>query len=207
MVSGHLTPEYHLAGDLAAIMKHNQQNKICMSEQDAMFFIVQVMLGIQFMHSKRIIHRDLKPGNIFLMRNSQGVLQVKLGDFGISRVFDSIMVTQKFAGTPKYMAPEIYLQQPYNFPVDVWSIGCLLFEMLTNKIPFPATSLPEITKKVTTMEPDSVPDHLGVSQEVKALIKQMLIKNPQQRPTMNQVVEMPVVMAYVMRINDMLVGG
>jgi serine/threonine protein kinase len=100
-----------------------------------------------------MIHRDLKPGNVFLVRDHKGRQKVKLGDFGISRVFESIAFTYKFAGTPKYMAPEIYMKREYNYSVDVWSIGVLLYEMLTNQIPFPARNIDEIEFKIRNHPP------------------------------------------------------
>jgi serine/threonine protein kinase len=74
-------------------MKQHKDRRTLMSEDDALHIIVQIMLGVAYMHSKKMIHRDVTPGTIFLVRGHRGELLVKLGDFGISKVFDSIMFT------------------------------------------------------------------------------------------------------------------
>ena len=85
------------------------------------------------MHFRRILHRDLKPANVFL--NSAGI--VKLGDLGLSRLFSAkTMHAKTRVGTEYYMAPERTSGSGYHFKSDIWSLGCLLYEMCTLRSPF-----------------------------------------------------------------------
>lgn len=102
------------------------------------------------MHDKKILHRDLKSQNIFLTKNNE----VKIGDFGISKVLEN---TKEFAktslGTPYYLSPEICMGQKYDYKSDVWMLGCILYELLTLRKPFEGDSLavsnPKIYNNIT----------------------------------------------------------
>jgi serine/threonine protein kinase len=78
------------------------------------------------MHTNKIVHRDLKPQNVFVDSD----MNLKIGDFGISRILDhTAQHCQTSAGTPSYMAPEIVDSQEYNFKADIWSLGCIIWEI------------------------------------------------------------------------------
>jgi serine/threonine protein kinase len=79
------------------------------------------------MHHKKILHRDIKPMNVFIGKSDI----VKLGDLGIAKILKNNAAAQTQIGTPHYMAPEIWKGRPYTYGADVWSLGCLLYEMLT----------------------------------------------------------------------------
>lgn len=94
------------------------------------------MRGIKALHDLKIVHRDIKCANIFLTKN--GV--VKLGDLNVSKVANKgLMHTQ--TGTPYYASPEVWKDRPYDNKSDIWSLGCVLYEMITLMPPFRATSM------------------------------------------------------------------
>lgn len=98
------------------------------NEAQAKFYLAQIVLAIEFLHSKKIIYRDLKPENIVLDINGY----IKLTDFGLAKdnIADDSGCTQTFCGTPEYLAPEIIRGDKYGKAVDVWCIGILMYEML-----------------------------------------------------------------------------
>jgi serine/threonine protein kinase len=88
-----------------------------------------VCSGLAFIHNKNLIHRDLKPGNILLAKG-----KYKIADFGLSKKLDLQSKTKSIVGSIYYMSPELYKGKLYNELSDIWSLGCILFEMLTLKL-------------------------------------------------------------------------
>lgn len=115
-------------GDLAYHVKKMRQKGEHFSEDLIMQWFVQLCLALEYIHKRKILHRDLKSQNIFLTKNNT----IKLGDFGISKVLehtnDQALTVQ---GTPYYMSPEVCQSKPYNYTSDVWSLGCILYELCT----------------------------------------------------------------------------
>jgi NIMA (never in mitosis gene a)-related kinase len=94
---------------------------------------------LKYIHDKKIVHRDLKPDNIFINANNE----LKIGDFGISKVMNETFDMAKTKiGSPFIMAPEIWENMRYNQKSDMWSLGCVLYKMMTFKFPFQAESKP-----------------------------------------------------------------
>ena len=109
-----------------------------LSEKLAKIYIVQVLSGLEFLHRNGIIHRDIKGGNILATKDGC----VKLADFGVATMLNKELdcsdKRMSFAGTPYFMAPEIILQdrnQPVTCACDIWSLGCLVIELLTKEPP------------------------------------------------------------------------
>ena len=89
--------------------------------------------GIDYLHGKKILHRDLKPANVFLT----SWFQLKIGDFGISKsLSETLDMASTMCGTPVYIAPEVFRGEPYDNKADIWSLGCILFELATLKLAF-----------------------------------------------------------------------
>ena len=102
-------------------------------EERARFYAIQVAMALGHLHSKNIIYRDLKPENVLL--DDKG--HIKITDFGLSKLnLDSNAKTFSFCGTPEYIAPEIIMGKGHSFEVDWWSLGALMYEMLTGRPPF-----------------------------------------------------------------------
>ena len=92
-------------------------------------FIYCISSALQEIHNKKFIHRDIKPENLFLTKD----FTIKVGDFGIAKELNDKNFTNTLAGTPLYMAPEIIYGYPYNNKVDIWSFGCIIYELCTKK--------------------------------------------------------------------------
>lgn len=117
---------------------------------------------------------------------------VKLGDFGIARVLSNTRSKAKtVVGTPYYLSPEIIESSPYSFKSDVWSLGVLLFEMCALQPPFNATSLHQLAQKILSGRVDRIPKQY--SNGLQQLISTILVKDAIRRPTVNQILKMPII--------------
>lgn len=113
-------------------------------------------LALEYVHGRRVIHRDLKSQNIFLTGN----YTIKLGDFGISRVLENTnAAAQTVVGTPYYMSPEACQSNPYTSKSDVWSLGCILYELCALEHAFKADNLLGLVFKIVQEEPAPIPSH------------------------------------------------
>ncbi|KAI0242396.1 Serine/threonine-protein kinase Nek1 [Lamellibrachia satsuma] len=118
-------------GDLYA--RINMQRGVLFPEDMVLDWFVQTCLAVKHIHDRKILHRDIKSQNIFLTRH--GI--VKLGDFGIAKVLNStVELARTCIGTPYYLSPEICENKPYNNKSDIWSLGCVLYEVTTLKHAF-----------------------------------------------------------------------
>ena len=111
--------------------KPNEENEVILIKEDILFNIIkQICSGIKEIHDKNIVHRDLKPSNIFINKDNE----IKIGDFGISKQLKALKrttVTKKGAGSTSYIAPEIFKKSKYNNKSDMYSLGCIIYELFT----------------------------------------------------------------------------
>ncbi|NWR50801.1 NEK3 kinase, partial [Regulus satrapa] len=175
---GHLyiVMEYCDDGDLMQKIKHQGGNLF--PEDTILHWFVQMCLAVKHIHDKRVLHRDIKSKNVFLTQSGK----VKLGDFGSARLLAHPMsYACTYVGTPYYVPPEIWESLPYNNKSDIWSLGCILYELCTLKHPFQANSWKHLILKICKGSYDPLPSHY--SYELRYLIKQMFKRNPQNRPS------------------------
>ncbi|XP_059153056.1 mitogen-activated protein kinase kinase kinase 3-like [Physella acuta] len=113
-------------------VKFVEENGV-LSEETTSLFTYQILKGLIYLHDNLIIHRDIKGANILLDQD----LKIKLADFGISKILRNQTTNTSEMGTVKWMAPEIINEKPYDFKVDIWSVGATVVEMVTGSPPFP----------------------------------------------------------------------
>lgn len=135
--------EYAEGGTLFDYLQ--QRGNSLLDEDEVLYLITQILLSLQHVHSKQILHRDLKTQNI-LMNKDRDV--VKTGDFGISKILSSKSKAVTVVGTPCYISPELCEGKPYNQKSDIWAVGCILYELLTLKKAFEASTLPALVMKI-----------------------------------------------------------
>lgn len=184
----HIVMDYADGGDLETHLK-NRRGKL-MSEKEVLHMFVQIALAIKHIHDRKILHRDLKSQNIFLTQAGM----VKLGDFGVSRVLEKTMdLAATQVGTPYYMPPEIANNTKYNSKCDIWSLGVILFELMTLSMPFKGNSMQQLLRNISNQPVPSVSSSL-YCHEIRQMLEAMLCKNQSRRPGINAVLQTPVVL-------------
>lgn len=183
-------------GDLAERIKVQARATVPFSEHQVLRWFSQLCLGLQHMHSLRILHRDLKPQNVFLRRHPLGDRLV-LGDVGISKALKSTLdQAQTAIGTPAYLAPEVFNRSPYAFPADVWSLGCILFELANLKQAFSSPhGLSDLALQIT--QGRLAATRPGMSTAMLDLIQDVLQVNPSRRPSLASLLNSAIVRPHV----------
>lgn len=137
------------------------------------------------MHDLKIMHRDLKSANVFL--NKDGT--AKLGDMNVSKLLDEKGLNYTQTGTPYYASPEVWKDQPYGIKSDIWSFGCVLYEMVTLKPPFRAGNMEGLFKKVSKGIFAPIPKQFSL--ELSNLVRLLLKASPDKRPTCSKILSLP----------------
>jgi len=163
--------EYVPGGELFSYIQ-----QIKLSEETARFYAAEILLVIEYLHSRNIVYRDLKPENILLENNGH----IKLIDFGFARKVPERGKTFSMCGSPHFIAPEVISGYGYDKKVDWWSYGVVLFELLTGQLPFQDTSTFKLFEKIKKPENIIYPNHL--SPEAKDLLMTLLNPDPLTRP-------------------------
>ena len=143
--------------------------------------MAQILLALDHAHSKGVIHRDVKPSNILCPSSAS----IKIADFGVARL-DSLEMTKPnvlgTVGTPNYMAPERFLGRPADVRADLFSVGVILYQLLTGSKPFVASELPELMQKLLTEHPPSIVTlRPELWPEIDAVAQKALARNPEDR--------------------------
>jgi len=147
------------------------------TEERTRFYAAEVLLTIEFLHSRKIIFRDLKPENILLDQSGH----IKITDFGLAKDFTNGTKEKanSFCGTAEYLAPEIVQAKEYDKSVDYWALGVLIYEMLTGAPPFEDDNRINLYNKILHAVPDL--KHPNISVPAADLLKRMLEKDPKDR--------------------------
>jgi len=193
--------EYADGGDLDGRIK--AQNGRLFPESTILEWFVQICLAVKHIHDRKIIHRDLKAENIFLLRpssSSPSSLPIcKLGDFGISKSMAHTMANAiTRIGTPYYLSPEICMNKPYNMKSDMWALGVVLYELMSLKHPFDATSMEGLLQKIVKTNPPPLSRNYSI--ELRTIVDSLLSKTPAKRPTVNALIKLPFLQPYVSKV-------
>lgn len=156
----------------------------------------QLVSALYYLHSHRILHRDMKPQNILLGKG--GV--VKLCDFGFARAMSvSTLVLTSIKGTPLYMSPELVQEKPYDHSADLWSLGCILYELHTGAPPFYTNSIFQLVQLIVK-DPVKWPENM--SPDCMSFLKGLLTKDPQKRLSWPYLLHHPFVADGVLIVSD-----
>ncbi|KAL3666028.1 hypothetical protein V7S43_008821 [Phytophthora oleae] len=192
-----IVTEFADGGDLSNEIERRTRRRDYFDPDELLGLFVQVCLALKHLHDRKILHRDIKPANIFLTKS--GV--VKLGDLGVATVLShTLACAQTSIGTPYYTAPEICLGKRYNAKADIWSLGCVLFEMASFLHVFDGRSQRQLFDNIVRGATPQLPACGGLSsikKELQALVDDMLRKEPRARPSVNQLIRRPIVLARI----------
>ncbi|XP_044009744.1 ovarian-specific serine/threonine-protein kinase Lok-like [Aphidius gifuensis] len=159
-----------------------------LSEELTKFYFYQIATAVEYLHDKKITHRNLKPENILLRDNDEYTL-VKVTDIGLMNLVNDGMMVEEFRFAPYYAAPEIFKRQQYTSQGDVWSLGVILYVMLSGCLPFLPSTTKSISDVVIEGSYNYTPDKFrNVSDEAKYLIGSMLKVDPNDRYTASKIV-------------------
>ena len=172
----HLIMDYLDDSDLEnKIISYKKSNKQFL-EKEIWKIFKQIVIGLKSLHDNKIIHRDLKSANIFLDKN--GIC--KIGDMNVSKVIKNSILNNTQTGTPYYASPEIWNDKPYNFKTDIWSLGCILYEICTLKPPFIGKNFEDVYNKITSGKFKVIP---GIySHSLRNVINNLLKVRSEERP-------------------------
>ena len=179
--------EYADGGDLNSKIKEIKQKKLFFEEKQIWSTLIQILQGLNYLHKSCIIHRDLKSANIFLTKDGA----VKIGDLNVSKILNKMVNAYTQTGTPYFASPEIWNDQPYDYKCDIWSVGCIIYEMASLHVPFRGVSMQNLYKNVLRGIYQQIP--MRYSDDLKQIIKTILVVNPKNRPSSKQLLENPII--------------
>jgi len=169
-------------GDLMAQINRCQKERAYIHEAEVWKWLAGMCQGLKALHDMRILHRDLKGANVFLHNDGDGLI-AKLGDFNVSKVAKrGLCMTQ--TGTPYYASPEVWRDMPYDSKSDMWSLGCVVYELCALKPPFRAEDMEGLYRKVLRGMYPRIPSHY--SSDLSEVIASLLQVNPRHRPSIEQ---------------------
>lgn len=209
----HMVMEYCSGGDLGTIIASARRSHEMFTEVEILDWTAQILLALAHVHARRVLHRDLKAGNVFLTHTNT----VRLGDFGIAKVLQSTLDAAKtvigkrcplrtgsrrcrahqlhftfHAGTPYYLSPEVCRNLPYDEKSDVWSLGCLVYELCSLRHAFSSDNLLALVFKIVQEGHPPLPPSTPVS--LMRLVDMLLCKDVAKRPRAEQVLRLPIML-------------
>jgi len=186
--------EYAPNGNLYQMIKKEKNG---FSESKAFDYFIQVINAVYYLHSNNIIHRDIKPENLLLCEDNK----LKLCDFGWAKEL-SLENRSTFCGTMEYMAPEIVGSENYDYSVDIWSLGILLYELLFGHSPFKGSNTNNIIQNIKSHELNYDDKNKKISKSCKDLIQKLLNMNPQKRLKIKDILEHPFIKKHAKKFSS-----
>lgn len=181
----YIVMEFCEGGDLGALIAKHRKEKRFIDEEFIVKIMHQLVEALQECHRRKdgahVLHRDLKPANVFLDGNDN----VKLGDFGLARVLQhDTSFAKTFVGTPYYMSPEQVNKESYNEKSDIWSLGCLVYELCALSPPFTAMNQRNLEAKIRIGKFRPIPEHYSL--DLSEVVNSMLKVNEERRPSIDK---------------------
>ena len=187
--------EYADKGDLFQLITNRKKNKDYFTEEEVWRVFTQLLNGLKALHDLKILHRDIKSANVFLFEG--GIC--KLGDLNVSKVArKGLGYTQ--TGTPYYASPEVWEEKPYDNKSDVWSLGCVIYEMITLRPPFQANSMDELYKRIMRGMYPKISSRY--SEDLSDAIKLMIQVEAGARPNCEELLKMPMITKRIEYFNE-----
>ncbi|GJN09272.1 hypothetical protein PR202_ga27262 [Eleusine coracana subsp. coracana] len=171
----YLVLEYCDGGDLDSFLTKRGR----LPEATAKDLMRQLAEGLKVLRGKNIVHRDLKPQNLLLSTNGDAII-LKIGDFGFARSLMNENLAATICGSPLYMAPEIWQGKDYDAKSDLWSVGVILFQLVTGQLPFPGSNYYQLRQNILTSEKLHFPSAVeaDLCQDCIDLCKRLLLLDP-----------------------------
>jgi len=167
--------EFCAFGDLSAKIERYRKRRSYIDERVIWVYLIQMLEAMKCLHERNIMHRDLKNANVFLAEDGS----VKIGDMNVSKVMKEGMLKTQI-GTPYYMSPEIWRNRPYDDRSDIWSLGCMIYELAALRPPFLGDSFPELKRNVLAGRYTPIP-HV-YSSDLANIIASMVNLDASKRP-------------------------
>ncbi|CAH1994340.1 unnamed protein product [Acanthoscelides obtectus] len=182
-----LVLELAAGGELQHILDQGH----CLQEVEARKAMKQILEGVAYLHDRNIAHLDLKPQNL-LLSVEDSCEDIKLCDFGISKVLQPGVTVREILGTADYVAPEVLSYEPIGLSTDVWSIGVLAYVLLSGFSPFGADDKQQTFLNISRCSLSFEPEHFDdVSTAAVDFIKSALVVNPRDRPSIHEMLDHP----------------
>eukprot|EP01038_Epipyxis_sp_PR26KG_P009493 gene9493-12789_t len=176
--------EFCGCGDLAQKVERYKRKRAHIDEQIIWKYLIQCLKALHHLHDKGICHRDIKVANTFLGEDGS----IKIGDMNVSkRLKQGQLQTQ--IGTPYYMSPEIWNNRPYDSSCDIWSLGCMIYELCTLRPPFTGDSFPALKRAITVGRYSPIPSKF--SESLQKIISHMLRLSARERPSADAILKYP----------------
>ncbi|MCQ2820795.1 MAG: protein kinase [archaeon] len=173
-------------GDLYQQIVEHKKAAVFFEESEIWRVMIQLVKGLKALHDLKILHRDLKSANVFLLTDGSA----KLGDLNVSKVARrGLGYTQ--TGTPYYASPEVWKDQPYDNKSDIWSLGCVLYEMITLRPPFRAENMEGLYNKVIKGQIHRIPERF--SSDLDTMVRLLIQVHPENRPSCDQILKHPII--------------